>query len=156
MAAYKSLQARHPLLTWLVVELKEFRNTQDLLTWWPVVREGVEKVKQHARNEDWLPEDVYMDIKLGNAGLFLCMRDGEYEGFVVCKLQTGKHVAEWFVWIVYSDKCDIVSEYYDIMADIARQAGCKKVVMASPRKAWERRFKNTEWNPVMRIWEREL
>ena len=106
---------------------------------WPFVRAGLEKViaKLH---DDWLPEDVYTEIRSGNTGLFILEYACERIGFVCLQIWPAHHSGpRLFVRALWTmpgkglkHRCDI----YDDLREFARAKGCVVMRQQSPRR-WD-------------------
>lgn len=108
----------------------------DLVFEWERVRHGLE-ICRETTSDDWLPEDVYMAIKSGNAALYVGEDDGDYLGFLVVQLLPMFHGARLHVWCAYSatDK-PLMREYMQRVREIAQAAGAKKITFSSTREEW--------------------
>jgi hypothetical protein len=102
-----------------------------LFTVWPKVRAGLEIVVKHA-NDGWLPEDVYMAIKGGNALLFMW----EDDSFVVVNImQSYSGAQELHVWTAYGEG-HVGGEYSPVVDQLAKELGCGAITFFSPRRGW--------------------
>lgn len=116
---------------------------------WPWVRKGLEEVRKKCR-EEWLPEDVYLALKTGNA--FLVTLDND--GFLVLQKHHGFRGPILFVWVVWGPHRlqQRQQEIEDGLDDIARGMGAAAIRHHSPFKAWARQG-YTEMN---RIYQRAV
>lgn len=110
---------------------------KDLSFEWERVRAGLLKVKK-ATTDDWLPEDVYMAIRQGQAQLFMCEDEhGDYLGFVVLRLVHTFHDSELHVWCAYAATSrPLMREFLPQIKAIARGAGAQRVSFSSARPEW--------------------
>lgn len=104
---------------------------------WERVRAGLVEVKK-ATTDDWLPEDVYMAIRTGQAVLYLGTGDaGEYLGFVVLRLVTTTHSTKMAIWCAYSATREpVMRRFLPHIRAIARNAGATGIQFASARDEW--------------------
>lgn len=107
----------------------------DLIFEWPRVREGLEQVKR-ASGDDWIPEDVYVAIKGGNATLFV-IEDDDYLGFVVLQVLPTFHGKRLHVWAAHSiHRRPILWTLAEQLKPIAQAAGANKITFSSTRDEW--------------------
>ena len=110
---------------------------KDLSFEWDRVRAGLVEVKK-ATTDDWLPEDVYMAIRQGQAQLFMCEDEhGDYLGFVVLRLVHTFHGAEMLVWCAYAaTPRPLLREFLPQIKELAGRAGAQRVSFSSARPEW--------------------
>lgn len=103
---------------------------------WPWVREGLWEVIERTRAK-WLPEDVYTELRGGVAALFTIKDDA---GFMVAKRLQDYDGQVFFVWALWGVNAlaDESDELHAAFAKVARDAGCVRMQMRSPRKGWAR------------------
>ena len=109
---------------------------------WPLVLPHLIKVRE-ACNEQWIPEDVYADVRSGAAWLLV---RGEAPALtLVCVLRIDASIynsdKDLVMWIASSTEGSDVLEHWPQIEQMARQAGCKRVTFNSPRRGWLRRAK---------------
>jgi hypothetical protein len=104
---------------------------------WERVRAGLLEVKK-ATTDDWLPEDVYMDIRTGQAVLYIGTGDaGEYLGFVVLRLVAMTHSTKMEIWCAYSaTKAPALRRFLPHIRAVARNAGASGILFSSARPEW--------------------
>lgn len=105
---------------------------------WERVRAGLLEVKK-ATNDDWLPEDVYMALRQGNATLYLGIGDAdEYLGFVVLRLVPTYHSQKVEIWCAYSaTSTPAMRRFFPHIKAVARNVGATLISFASARDEWE-------------------
>jgi hypothetical protein len=104
---------------------------------WERVRAGLVEVKK-ATTDDWLPEDVYMALRQGQAVLYIGSGDGsEYLGFVVLRKVTTFHGARIEVWCAYSaTSVPLMRRFWPHIKAVARNAGADAIGFSSARDEW--------------------
>lgn len=110
---------------------------ESLVFEWEKVKTGLARVKQHS-SEDWLPEDVYMSLKLNNSSLYIAEdKDGEYLGFLILQILPMFHGKRLHVWCAYSnDDKPLLRLFLRQMHELAKTAGASKITFTSPREEW--------------------
>ena len=106
---------------------------------WSQVSEGLADMPA----DDWIPEDVYHLIKAGDSALYMALRDGTYDGFLVVR----QLVAEFsrtptlHVWLAYHVTTDDVREHVDgFLRQLAQNMGARRITFGSPRMGWAKRY----------------
>ncbi len=124
----------------------------DVAAVWPWVREGLQKIVAKT-NDDWLPEDVYHELKLGASTLYLIYHDDERLGFVVLQKWDKYHAgARLFIRALWGRGLSPhKQEIYAALQALARQHGCVSLRMTSTRR-WEL----DGWTPKQTIYEMEV
>lgn len=114
-------------------------NPDDLRAVWPQVRAGLAEMPP----DDWIAEDVYHLIRSGDSALYMALRDGKYDGFLVLR----KLVAEFtrlptlHVWLAHHATADDSREHVDgFLRQAAKNMGAKRITFASSRPGWARRY----------------
>lgn len=98
---------------------------------WPWVRQGLLKVKEATDGAQWIPEQVRRQIELGYAGqngceFWLYCDDRDVMGFYVTVAQVDPWVgvvANWLLWIGYSDQGGMMAGSLEHLLGVARQRG---------------------------------
>ena len=103
--------------------------------WLEVIRPMIDLVRVKT-GERWLPDDVFAEIQKGVAHLYVGdLPDGEREqSIIVFKKyhEYGEDVLR--IWIACNlDRTAGIKDFADSVRDIARWAGCRRVVWDSPR-----------------------
>lgn len=88
--------------------------------------------------EDWIPEDVYHEIRAGRAALYMFG-----EGFIV--LEKGEtrftNLPTLHVWLAYNaDGQDVYAAAIGLIHHLATQMNAHKITFGSPRMGWAKRF----------------
>lgn len=124
---------------------------------WHRVRAGLEDV-MCATSDDWLPEDIYMSLKLGQSALFMGEGDrGEYLGFLVMKMAPTHHGEELVIWCAYSaTKRPLMREFLPQIEEVARSAKAQKIVFHSARPEWAKAAKRIGFAPAQVKYEYSL
>lgn len=117
----------------------EYIEPLDLKATWPLIKEGVKNVTE--RQDVFIIEDVYADIKQGLADLHLAYFDDEYEGFVVMQKQPWHDGMGLHVWLAYSiagkEDC-ILQQGAKIMFEWLKNMNGKRITFSSKREGWKR------------------
>jgi hypothetical protein len=110
---------------------------QYLAAEWDRVRAGLVEVKK-ATTDDWLPEDVYMALRQGEAVLYIGAGDeGKYAGFVVLRLIAGFHSKKLQIWCAYSaTRAPALRRFLPHIRAVARNAGASAITFGSAREEW--------------------
>lgn len=133
----------------------EFRwvSPADLGQVWPTIRPGLEITAKKAPG-GWLPEDVYMQVKTGDAVLHTAIVDNYFKGFLVSKSIDALEGRKLLLWICHIQD-DLLADNLDHIKEWARNIGAGKVQFQSPRKGWEKRAVALGFVPTMVIYEAE-
>lgn len=106
---------------------------------WEWVREGLVKIIAKT-SDDWLPEDVYTEIRTGNSVLFLIYDGHERVGFVVLQgwpaYQAGPRLFIRALWGEPHRLVRIRDQLMKALKDEARKIGARVLRMNSPRR-WD-------------------
>ena len=123
---------------------------QDWRPLWPWVEDGLREVIAKTA-PTWLAADVYAELRSGAATLATLADEA---GFMVLKRLADYDGPVLFVWVCWGRNA--VAQYEDAVVaalfDLARQAGCLRVQMRSPRKGWGR----VGWRERETVYEREV
>lgn len=97
---------------------------------WPIVRAGLEDIRNRFPTTRWVPEDIYADCVNGNASLWF--EDGS---FLVLKSYIDELTLNrvLYVWIAYGK--DLLSRQEQLDAH-ARAEGFDEIRLTSPRQGW--------------------
>jgi len=107
---------------------------EQLHTVWPWVREGLETIRRK-RDESWLPEDVYLQLRSKTAHLMVI----EDAGFLIYQILPGDDFrGVLHVWCVWGALKDYERQIYDELEAYARQLKVARI-RAVGRKGWARR-----------------
>jgi hypothetical protein len=111
-------------------------HPQQLREIWPFIRRMVEA----ALERDWLrriPEDVYHQVlsQSDTTALYLCRSssDGSITGFVVLQRQVRDVPVLSVEWAYHDEGGYSIKDYWEWVLDVARKAGCQRVVIEGPR-----------------------
>src|SRR5882757_5951462 len=101
---------------------------------WDSILPGLRKVLEH-QNEGIRPEDVFCDLKMGIAALYLCE-----DGFIIFKVTTDAIGRRTLIinWAYSSAHEKVMAKYADEVDAIARELGCMKQSLMSTRRGYER------------------
>lgn len=110
---------------------------QYLAAEWDRVRAGLVEVKK-ATTDDWLPEDVYMALRQGEAVLYIGAGAGdEYLGFLVMRLTPTFHSKHLEIWCAYSaTNTPLMRDFLPHIKAVAKNAGASSITFASARDEW--------------------
>lgn len=130
----------------------------DFRAQWDRIRPGIVACLEHQR-EGMLPEDVFSELRIGNAVLFLCD-----DCFVVVKSTwDGSGNKQLLIFIAYSfvkrrpDQESILEEYTPDLEQIARTTGSLFMTFASTRRGYERAGVLPDgWEHFYTVWRRRI
>lgn len=128
-----------------------------LATEWERVRAGLVEVKK-ATTDDWLPEDVYMAIRQGQAVLYIGTGDaGEYLGFLVLRLLPTFHGSKLEIWCAYSaTSAPLMRTFLPHIRAVARNAGADRISFSSAREEWAAAARRLGFSPQQVSYELTL
>ncbi len=118
---------------------------------WPWVSDGLWEIIERT-NPTWIPEDVYTELKAGQAALMTIEDD---RGFVIVKRLQDYDGPSLFLWAIWGPG-ELATLYEQIMDELdkfAKAAGCRRIRMMSPRKGWH---KVKGWREKDTVFERVL
>ena len=123
--------------------IKQITSDEALKEVWPTVRYGLEKIIEKAIETTWIPEDFYHDVKTGNTKLIVGMQNGDILGFIGITPQAawdGREAHVWALWLncPLSETLPFVDEIKEFCKN---QLGCRRMVMLTQRKGWEKTAK---------------
>lgn len=106
---------------------------------WEFVRDGLERIIAKT-SDDWIPEDVYSEIRAGSSALFLIYSAEDRVGFIVMQAWPSYHNgARLFVralWVEPGALREHQQQIEDWLRDGARKFGATAIRMNSPRR-WD-------------------
>ena len=105
-------------------------NPDNLAEIWPDIRKGLEAIIAKT-GEEWLPEDVYHDLKQRKSVLYA--RTG---AFLVLRAD-GQALD---IWCAYNAAGEDFESGFEWVKAHARECGFKRLTMTSPRKGWGKYF----------------
>lgn len=124
---------------------------------WERVRAGLEVVKK-ATSDDWLPEDLYMGLRMNNAALHIGEDEhGDYLGFLILQLVPMYHGTKLHVLCAYSaTNRPLMRAFLPQIVEIGAKAGAKKITFASKRDEWESASARLGFNPGQTSYEMDI
>lgn len=125
---------------------------------WERIKPGVIEVLQY-RDDGMIPEDVFAEMRSGNAVLFLCE-----DCFVIVKqTHTGIGQRVLHIEMAYAfdrrgmDQESILHDYLDELDEIGRKAECQMQSFSSPRRAYDRKGVLPDgWYYATTTWRRRI
>ena len=121
---------------------------------WDYVERGLLAIIDKTR-DDWIPADVYAEIRGGVSRLFMMEYGGERRGFVVVQLWPQYHDGpRLFIRALWSEPGALVAHRADVYEDLdelARSNGATAMRQLSPRR-WDA----DGWTLKQYIYEREV
>lgn len=114
-------------------------HPDNLRACWPDVRRGLDAMP----SEDWIAEDVYHEIRSGEAALHVAVNDSGFAGFLILQKRTTEYTKQPFlhVWLAYNEgDADIIDAGLGVIRETAARIGAQKITFGSPRKGWAKRF----------------
>jgi hypothetical protein len=125
----------------------KYISPQELRSWWPLVKPGLEKVKVKSP-ENWIVEDVYVDCFNGKSMLWALIDDNKIIGYWVLQ-PNGQELHVWASWSL-ENRHDIAKIGLKCIKDIASKGNAKYITFSSHRRGWEKRAKTLGFRP--RLW----
>ena len=102
-------------------------------THWRAVRAGLQSVLDKSP-EEWIPEDVYAEVKANTALLFLAVEpNGDVVGGTVIRVNR----PSLFVWAVWGES-GLRAHGMDGLREIAHTTECTEILFETKRRGWER------------------
>lgn len=122
---------------------------------WDRVRIGLVEVKK-ATSDEWLPEDIYMALKMGSASLYIGEIEGKYAGFVVLRLINDFHSKNVEIWAAYSaTKQPLMKLFWPEIQKIGKQVGASRIRFTAAR-GWDAGAKMLGFIPKQTMYEFNL
>jgi hypothetical protein len=122
---------------------------------WPLVKTGLMAMYAKA-DEDFWPEDVYVELREGRFTLILSVVGGVTSGFMVVKIAkdiVGKYL---FVWLLYAPgQADLSGYWVEYLKSTANRHACYKIEGGSLRKGWSRLLEHHGFKPST-VWSLAL
>lgn len=127
---------------------------EDIGIEWDRVRAGLVEVKRMT-TDDWLPEDVYMCLKTGNASLYVGEdKDGDYLGFIVLRLVSTFHAKKVEIWAAHSaTKQPLMRTFWPQIQAVAKDAGASLISFSSARDEWQAGAKRLGFKPTQMTYD---
>jgi len=118
---------------------------------WPVIRPWCERVITKT-GDRCLPDDVYAEVRAGQAALYLITEGDDELGFVVCRRVMDPDGPVLFIWQMFAEIGTSKDDLMECLGELATGIGAVRVRAYSPRgglmDGWAKL--------VMHIYEREL
>ena len=128
----------------------KYISPQELRSWWPSVKPGLENVKTKSP-EDWIIEDVYVDCYNGRSMLWALIDESRVIGYWVLQ-PDGDKLHVWAGWSL-ENRHDNLENGLKYIKEIARQGNAKYITFSSHRKGWIKRAKSLGFSPKLWISE---
>lgn len=130
----------------------EFKYIQpdDLRAWWLALRPGLDKIKTKSP-ENWIVEDVYVDLFNGKSMIWVCIDNSRYAGFFVLQ-PMGLTMHVWAGYTLENNQ-QIVENGLKYIKILASQANAKFITFSSHRNGWQRRAAQLGFRPKQWICE---
>lgn len=134
----------------------EFIHPDQLHAYWPTIRPGVESVMRESGN-GWIPEDVYLSLKLQQSTLHVGYVDNRYQGFVVLtptKVHDGSNL---HIWLTYSEpSATMLPTFFPAIRECAEAMRAKRITFHSSRPGWARVAPTLGFEATQTIYECEV
>lgn len=119
-----------------------FVKPDELRAHWPVISAALDSVIE-ATSPDWIKEDAYHRIKVGNAACHLIYHQGVYQALFVLTREveefSGKQSLH--IWIAQNEGDPAAYDFgVEAIKQIARNSGATRLTLESPRPGWGKRF----------------
>lgn len=110
---------------------------------WDHVKPEVEKLLTRFPDE-WIPEDLYADLRYGKATLFV-LTDNGIKGFFVVEVVTDRHSQNKSlnVWVLCAEHVGEIHQQLLIakLDELKALCSCARITYGSARMAWARAMK---------------
>jgi hypothetical protein len=111
------------------------RPVAEARLFWPDVRADLEVVRARF-GEDWIADDIWHDIMVGNASLWLAGELGAIEAFAVLQINARSYDRALHVWHASERTIAAAADYWPQILQIAAENGCNRVTIETPRR-WD-------------------
>ena len=130
----------------------EFRHIPvvDIRKWWASIKAPLDQIKGYSP-EDWIVEDVYVDLMSNRSLLWVALKNQRFAGFFILQPQ-GLHLHVWAGWTLENDY-QIVQDALKYIKGVASQANAKFITFSSHRKGWQRKAEKLGFKPKQWICE---
>ncbi len=113
----------------------QYIHPDNLHSVWEFVKSGIARIHERAPDR-WMAEDAYSMIKNGSLHLYMY---GD-EGFAMLQPIRGWDGPEVYVFAAYiTPGKDFMTEAFEEVKEIAKQAGAKRIKFQSKRRGWEKK-----------------
>lgn len=103
---------------------------------WPRLRAPLATIEAP---DGWLPEDVYVTLKMGGATLYLIVIDDKEVGFLILRNVKDFDGARLHIWLLYANSdVDVMAEFSDQLDEIARGINASTITFGTTRRGWEK------------------
>ena len=130
-----------------------FIKPEDLQGYWPIIKEGLEKVAKHG--DHWIPEDIYAVVKTGNANLHIGYSNG-YAGFIISQQVQAYDGPVLHIWAAYSEKENLLESGMVHFREWAKNINARRITFDSPRKGWKKVGEKLGFKPATIKYELRL
>lgn len=92
---------------------------------------------------EWIPEDVYHELRSGSAACHIATDANGYAGCMVTQRVTDPYsgVQSLHVWIAHNvGDADVLDAGLGLLRETARKGGFARITFGSPRPGWAKRF----------------
>lgn len=110
---------------------------------WPAIAPSLDAVRAKAP-EDWIPEDVYHAIKSGLVACHLLVKQGQYAGLLVIRIEKAEFsgAPSLHVWIAHNaGDSDVFEAGEGLIKETAQRMGVSTITFGSPRPGWAKRYR---------------
>lgn len=117
----------------------ELIGPRTLRKYWPQIRAGLELMPA----DDWIPEDVYSEVRSGAAVMHVVTEQDEFLGFIAFQARETEfsRLPVLHVWLAYNAAgIDVIEAGSDLIQQTAKRLNASKITFASPRKGWAKRY----------------
>jgi hypothetical protein len=133
----------------------EYIPPDDLQDVWSIVLPGLKLVRRKSKSH-WIPEDVYAQIKTGQATLHIAYVEHTYAGFVIIQVQPHWDGKNFHLWCGFSaGEYDVLEIFLPELERMARSIKAKRMTFWSPRR-WDRRIAKFGYVPTQTEYAKEL
>lgn len=128
----------------------EYQTPDMVKARWDFIRFGLSRILRKSP-EAWIPEDVYVNLGIGKAFLWLVLADnGNAEGFFILE-PNGDTCHIWCAWAVSPN---LLEDGVVHIEKIARETNAKRLTFDTNRVGWVKVADKLGFKP--RTWVKEL
>ena len=109
---------------------------------WPLILSSLHAVMAKGPVE-WIPEDVYHELRSGSAACHIATDANGYAGCMVTQRVTDPYsgVQSLHVWIAHNaGEADVIEGGMELLQKMAKQGGFQRITFGSSRPGWGKRF----------------
>lgn len=138
------------------LDLITIDTDEKLSRYWLKVKVGLNVILDRCAVH-WMTEDVYFAVKSKGSMLVVGEREGCFQGFFIMTVEHVYDGSQLRIWAAYNQgPRENLTDAWKTIMGFSRAAGCRRIVMSSPRKGWDRLARAFEMKPVLTEYEIEV